>query len=100
MLDEPERTSEWLQRKACRRVWEASTIRRPQAMARTPRRVLEEHALLGNWGAFPESPAPYYGALNSAVGQGYYDYRGIPKNATKRPRLAKLVVELEPHELD
>ena len=75
VLDEPERTSKWLQRKACRRVWEASTIRRTQAMARTPRRVLEERALLGNWGAFPESPAPYYGALNSAVGQGYYDYR-------------------------
>ena len=45
-------------------------------MARTPRRVLEERGLLGNWGAFPESPAPYYGALNFAVGQGYYDYRG------------------------
>ena len=24
----------------------------------------------------------------------------IPKNATKRPRLAKLVIELEPHELN
>ena len=45
-------------------------------MARTPRRVLEERGLLGNWGAFPESPAPYYAALKSAVGQGYYDYRG------------------------
>lgn len=76
VLDEPERTSKWLQRKASRRIWEASTIRRTKAMARTPRRVLEERALLGNWGAFPESPAPDYAALKSAVGEGYYDYRG------------------------
>ncbi len=76
VLNEPERASKWLQRKASHRIWEASTIRRTRAMARTPRRVLEERALLGNWGAFPESPAPYYAALRSAVGEGYYDYRG------------------------
>lgn len=57
-------------------IWEASTIRRTKAMAQTPRRVLEERASLGNWRAFPESPAPDYAALKSAVGQGYYDYRG------------------------
>ncbi len=76
VLEEQERLSKWLQRKASRRIWEASTIRRTQAMTRTPRRVLEERALLGNWNAFPESPAPYYAAFKSAVGEGYYDYRG------------------------
>ena len=76
VLDEPERMSKWLQRKASRRIWEASTLRFTKAMTRTPRRVIEERALLGNWGAFPESPAPYYAALKSAVGQGYYEYRG------------------------
>jgi len=76
VLDEPERISRWLQRKASRRIWEASTLRRTKAMTRTPRRVLEERALLGNWSAFLESPAPHYAALKSAVGQGYYDYRG------------------------
>jgi hypothetical protein len=76
VLDDVERASKWLQRKAFRRVWQASTIRRTVAMQRTPRRVLEQRALLGNWAAFAVSPAPYHAELKSAVGEGYYDYRG------------------------
>jgi hypothetical protein len=72
VLDEAERASKWLQRKAFRRVWQASTIRRTAAMTLTPRRVLEQRALLGNWAAFPVSPAPYHAELKSTVGEGYY----------------------------
>jgi hypothetical protein len=45
-------------------------------MARTPRKVLEERALTGNWSAFPISPAPYFAEFTSAVGEGWYDYQG------------------------
>jgi hypothetical protein len=77
VLDEAERASKWLQRKAFRRVWQARTIRRTVAMTLTPRRVLEQRALLGNWAAFPVSPAPYHAELKSTVGEGYfYGYGG------------------------
>jgi hypothetical protein len=45
-------------------------------MERTPRRVLEQRALTGNWLAFPVSPAPYYAQLRDTVGDGDYDYSG------------------------
>jgi hypothetical protein len=76
VLDEAERASKWLQRKAFRRVWQASAIRRTAAMTLTPRRVLEQRALLGNWAAFRVSPAPYHAELKSTVGEGYYGYGG------------------------
>jgi len=58
---------------AFRRVWHATSIRHTPEMARTPRKVLEERALTGNWSAFPTSPAPYFAEFRSAVGEGWYD---------------------------
>lgn len=53
--------------------------------------MLEPHAPWGQWCA----------SRRPSVGSPQPLERGnIPKNATKRPRLAKLVVELEPAELD
>jgi hypothetical protein len=76
VLDDVERASKWLHAKAFRRVWHATSIRHTPEMARTPRKVLGERALAGNWSAFPVSPAPYFAELTSAVGEGWYDYRG------------------------
>ena len=76
VLDEAERASKWLHDKAFRRVWHATSIRHTPEMARTPRKVLEERALTGNWSAFPISPAPYFAEFTSAVGEGWYDYQG------------------------
>lgn len=76
VLDARERESKWLGDKAFRRVWRASSsIRKSAAMLRTPRRVLEERALSGNWAVFGVSPAPFAAALRAAIGDGYYDYR-------------------------
>lgn len=75
VLDEPERRSKWLQRKASRRIWEAGTIRRTKAMARTPRRVLEERALLGNW-VHSRVACALLRCAKATVGAGYYDYGG------------------------
>ena len=76
VLDDIERASKWLHAKAFRRVWHATSIRHTPEMARTPRKVLGERALTGNWSALPVSPAPYFAELNSGVGDGWYDYRG------------------------
>jgi len=76
VLDEVERASKWLHDKAFRRVWHATSIRPTGAMQCTPRKVLEERALCGNWSAFAVSPARYAGELKAAVGDGWYDYRG------------------------
>jgi hypothetical protein len=76
VLDDVERASKWLHDKAFRRVWHATSIRRTAAMKRTPRKILEERALGGNWAAFAVSPAPYAAALRAAVGNGWYDDRG------------------------
>jgi len=75
VLDDIERASKWLHAKAFRRVWHATSIRHTPEMERTPRKVLGERALTGNWSAFPVSPAPYFAALKSAVCDGWYDYR-------------------------
>jgi hypothetical protein len=75
ILDEVERQSMWLHKKAFRRIWHATSIRRTAAMERTPRNVLENRALTGNWAAFPISPAPYFAELRSVVGDGWYDHR-------------------------
>jgi hypothetical protein len=75
ILDEVERQSTWLYKKAFRRVWHATSIRRTAAMERTPCKVLESRALAGNWAAFPISPAPYFAEMRSVVGDGWYDHR-------------------------
>jgi hypothetical protein len=76
VLDEVERASDWLHDKAFRRVWHGPPLRRTAAMRATPRAVLRERALRGNWASFPVSPARYAAALQAAVGDGWYDYQG------------------------
>jgi hypothetical protein len=76
VLDDIERASKWLHDKAFRRVWHATSIRHTPEMACTPRKLLEERALTGNWSVFAVSPAPYFAGLTSVVGEGSYDYRG------------------------
>ena len=51
------------------------------------------HAVAASW-------SPLGAGLASPLDRQPLERGNIPKNATKRPRLAKLVVELEPHELD
>jgi hypothetical protein len=76
VLDDVERASTWLHKKAFRRVWHATSIRHTPEMARTPRKLLAQRALTGNWSAFPVSPEPYFAELTSIVGDGWYDCRG------------------------
>lgn len=75
VLDESERASAWLQSKAFRRVWHATSIRCTAAMESTPRRVLGQRALCGNWAAFPVSPDPYLAQFRRVLGDTWYDYR-------------------------
>ena len=56
VLDDVERASKWLHAKAFRRVWHATSIRHTPEMARTPRKVLGERALTGNWSASSSCP--------------------------------------------
>ena len=77
LLDHVERDSIWLRNKAFRRVWHATSIRRTDAMQRTPRRLLEARALHGNWASFPVSPAPFFTRLRAVYRDGYFDYRGV-----------------------
>ncbi len=65
-LSDIERASHWLRKKTCARIWNARAIHRTSAMMRTPRTVLQERALTGNWCnrlAFPVSPVPYRDVL-------------------------------------
>jgi hypothetical protein len=84
ILDDIERASDWLFKKAFRRVWHDGPNRRTEAMMRTPRRALEARALRGHWPRFPISPATYEPDLRSTVGQdgNYYDYRWAGALAT------------------
>ena len=77
VLDDVERKSTWLRNKAFRRVWHATSLRRTEAMTRTPRNVLEARAREGNWSAFPVSPRPYYARLHAIYRGGYADYRAV-----------------------
>ncbi len=77
VLDRVERESTWLREKAFRRVWHATSIRRTEAMLRTPRNLLEARAREENWTAFPVSPGPYFARLGAIYGGGYFDYRGV-----------------------
>jgi hypothetical protein len=63
LLDEQERTSEWLRQKAHKRVLEDGPHTRTEAMGRTPRRVLEERGWRGFWPHFPVSPARFEAEL-------------------------------------
>ena len=76
MLDDEENASEWLRKKAFKRVWHSAPQRKTEAMRRTPRAVVAERALRGNWSALAVSPAPYADKLSAIVGDGYYDHRG------------------------
>jgi hypothetical protein len=75
VLDNVERVSGWLQKKAFRRIWHSRTVRRTAAMQRTPRVLLHRRALSGNWTAFLRSPASYYAELKKTFAGGPYDYR-------------------------
>jgi hypothetical protein len=77
VLDPVERASTWLRDKAFRRVWHATSIRRTEAMLRTPRNLLEARAREGNWPSFPVSPGPYLARLRAIYRGGYFDYRGV-----------------------
>ena len=63
MLNDVQRASLCLLRKATRRVWDGSVYRPTEVMRRTPRNVFVERARTGWWsnpGAFPVSPWKYY----------------------------------------
>lgn len=76
ILAEEERASNWLYKQAFKRVWHATSLRMTSAMQSTPRKILAERALQGNWGTFEISPAPCFAKLRAVVGDGWYDYRG------------------------
>jgi len=63
LLDEQERTSDWLLKKARKRVLLDGPHARTEAMWRTPRRRLEARMLRGFWPDFPVSPARFETAL-------------------------------------
>lgn len=71
LLDADERASEWLLKKAFKRVWHDGPNRMTAAMRDTPRRRLEQRALRGHRGGFPVSPARFEDALRRIVGTGY-----------------------------
>ena len=76
LLDAEERQSDWLLKKAFKRVWHDGPNRKTRAMMDTPRRLLAQRALRGGWAAFPVSPAQFEGPLQSHTGaSGYIDYR-------------------------
>lgn len=68
LLDDDERASVWLLRKAERRVWRSGPLCRTQVMRDTPRKQLSRRARRGNWSAFPVSPATYEATLRRALG--------------------------------
>ncbi len=76
LLDEVERASEWLWRKAHKRVWQDGPHRTTEAMRRTPRRLMQRRALRGNWETGEGSPEPHVSRLWSCVDDGYYDEDG------------------------
>ncbi|XXX81447.1 hypothetical protein WMF30_22070 [Sorangium sp. So ce134] len=76
VLDAEERASEWLLKKAWRRVWHDGPNRRTEAMRNTPQRRLEARALRGHWPRFPVSPARFEPGIGRVIdGHGCYDCR-------------------------
>ncbi|MGK3994394.1 hypothetical protein [Sorangium sp. So ce1024] len=73
VLDAEERASEWLLKKAFKRVWQVGPNRRTDAMRNTPRRRLWARALRGNWPRLPVSPARFERELRSLAGVDGYD---------------------------
>lgn len=74
-LDEEERASDWLRKKAEKRIWHRDINCHTEAMRNTPRRRLMARALRGHWARFPVSPASFEPDLRRIVGDGgYYDY--------------------------
>ncbi|MBP6832643.1 MAG: hypothetical protein KA978_17790 [Deltaproteobacteria bacterium] len=68
LLDDEERASQWLHRKAFLRVWKSGPNHRTRAMLDTPRKRLGLRALRGNWERYPVSPARYDTALRRTLG--------------------------------
>lgn len=79
LLNDEERASEWLLKKAFKRVWHSGPHRKTRAMLETPRWRLERRALRGHWSRFPVSPADFERELSFVVGpeHAYLDYRVI-----------------------
>jgi hypothetical protein len=91
LLDDEERASRWLYRKAFQRVWRSGPNRRTKAMLDTPRRRFEARAMRGHWEAFPVSPARFESALTRVVG----DLSNAPYWATSHvARAIELDVEM------
>lgn len=59
VLDEEERASDWLKKKAFKRVWHDGPHAKTHAMLNPPRRVLYDRALRGHWSKFPVDPSTY-----------------------------------------
>ena len=68
LLDAEERASDWLFKKAFKRVWHDGPHHKTAAMMDTPRRRLERRALRGHWGEFPVSPSCFEPALLRIIG--------------------------------
>ncbi len=79
LLDAEERASEWLFKKAWKRVWHDGPHRKTRAMVETPRWRLARRALRGHWARFPVSPANFEQELSTVVGpeHAYLDYRTV-----------------------
>lgn len=79
VLDAEELASEWLFKKAWKRVWHSGPHRKTRAMIETPRWRMERHALRGRWSEFPVSPAVYEQELRNTSGgdRAYLDYRVV-----------------------
>ncbi|MCC7383909.1 MAG: hypothetical protein IT384_18850 [Deltaproteobacteria bacterium] len=77
ILDARERSSNWLLKKAHRRVYESGPHRKTEAMRATPRVRLRARALRGHWSRFSVSPEPYAGVLARFAGQGWIDHRAV-----------------------
>jgi hypothetical protein len=91
VLDEEERASDWLRKKAEKRIWHGYINYYTDAMCNTPRRRLLARALRGHWARFPVSPASFEPELRRVVGEsGYYDYRAAGPLA----RLLELHIDL------
>lgn len=74
VLDPIERHSDWLLKKAAKRVFEDGPHSKTPVMIATPRKVLSERALRGHWDRFPISPAAFAAVLERETA-GDYTYR-------------------------
>lgn len=77
VLDATERHSDWLLKKAHKRVFHDGPTRRTPVMLATPKKVLRERAMRGHWDRFPISPAPFAVALAQETDRRYYELRSV-----------------------